>query len=297
MSSTERSSEGSSGRERPTARNIASGLMLGAALLMGAGTPAFAQNRGGGGHPHGGGAPSHGGGQPHSMPARPAPPARHYNAPQTRNNAPRYNNAPQRHYNAPPNRARTNVTVNRNRDVYVRRNTVVRPAPRPYGRAPYAYGGRRYYAYHPYVYHRYRPYYYGPAFHPFGFVAATLAATAIAVTVASQPYSYDQGVWYAPAPDGGYAVVTAPVGATVAALPPGAVAVSPNVYYYGGAYYQAGPGGYAVVAPQAGMVVDELPPGGEEVSIGAQTYVRFGETYYQPFEQDGRARYEVVQVQ
>jgi len=257
MPPTERISRAGSSR----APRLSSVLMLGASLLMGTAAPAFAQNRSSTVHAGPRGAP-----------------------PQTRS-------------------GRTNATsVNRNADVngsravYMRRNTVVRPAPRPYARPPYAHAGRRYYAYHPYAYHRYAPYSWGPAFHPFGFVAATVAATAIAVTLANEQYQYDQGVWYAPAPSGGYAVVPAPLGATVVELPPGALMVSPSTYYYGGTYYEQGAGGYVVVAPEAGTVVDQLPPGGEEVTIGSQSYVKFGETTYQPFEEDGQPKYEVVQV-
>jgi hypothetical protein len=180
-------------------------------------------------------------------------------------------------------------------NAYVGRTAVVRTAPRPYTRAPYAYGGRRYYAYNPYVYHRYTPYHWGPAFYPVGAFVGAVAATAIIVTVANDHYRYDQGVWYAPS-GAGYEVVPAPVGATVPALPPGAVALGGNEYYYGGTYYQRTSGGYIVVAPRAGTVVEYLPPGGEEVTIGEQRYVRFGETYYQPIERDGRPAYEVVQV-
>jgi len=198
---------------------------------------------------------------------------------------------------------RTGVYVNRpatapvyrGRDVYVHRNTWVRPAPRPYVRAPYVYGGRRYYAYHPYAYHRYQPFFWGPAFVPFGVFVGALAASAIVVTVADQPYRYDQGVWYLPT-NGGYAAVTAPIGATVPGLPPGATSVAPGVYYYAGAYYQWNGGGYTVVAPQAGTVVNQLPPGGEEITIGNQTYIRFGETYYQPILVNGQPAYEVVEV-
>jgi hypothetical protein len=174
-------------------------------------------------------------------------------------------------------------------------HTAVRAAPRPYTRAPYAHGGHRYYAYNPYVYHRYTPYYWGPAYHPVGVLVATVAATAIIVSVANHQYHYDQGVWYVPS-GGKYEVVPAPVGATVSALPSGAVSTGNNEYYYGGAYYQKTSKGYTVVAPQAGTVVAQLPPGGQEVTVGDQKYVKFGETYYQPIEQGGQAKYEVVEV-
>jgi hypothetical protein len=57
-----------------------------------------------------------------------------------------------------------------------------------YGRAPYTYGGRAYYSRHAYGYHGYRPYAWGAAFRPVGFFAATLAVSAVAVTIANPHY-------------------------------------------------------------------------------------------------------------
>jgi len=129
---------------------------------------------------------------------------------------------------------------------------------------------------------------------------ATLAATAIVISVANQQYHYDQGVYYT-ATSGGYTVVSAPVGATITTLPAGSETVVVNEttinYYYGGTYYEKSAGGYTVVAPTAGAVVEKLPEGGEEVKIGDITYVKVGETYYQPIQQDGKNMYEVVQVE
>ena len=39
------------------------------------------------------------------------------------------------------------------------------------------------------------------------------------------------------------------------------------------------------------------PDGGEEVRIGEITYVKVGETYYQPIQEDGKDKYEVVKVE
>jgi len=77
------------------------------------------------------------------------------------------------------------------------------------------------------------------------------------------------------------------------------IEVSPTInnYYYGGTFYEKSDGGYTVVAPPAGAVVDKLPEGSEEVKIGEQTYVRFGETYYLPVQVDGKNMYEIVQVE
>jgi hypothetical protein len=178
---------------------------------------------------------------------------------------------------------------------YVGRTAAVRTGPRPYAHAPYAYGGRHYYAYRPYAYHRYTPYYWGPGFYPFGAIVPTVTATAIVVSVANSQYHYANGIWYLPS-GSQYQVVEAPVDATVTTLPSGAVAVGEDEFYYAGAYYKKTASGYVVVAPRAGTVVDQLPPGGEEVTMGDRKYVKFGETYYQPIEQDGQPKYEVVEV-
>ena len=88
------------------------------------------------------------------------------------------------------NRGNTNININNSRNVAVRVN------PRPYPRPPYVYGGNRYACYHPYAYHPFHPFYFGPMWHPWGFFVATMAVTAVAITVASQQYYYDQGVYY-----------------------------------------------------------------------------------------------------
>ncbi len=197
--------------------------------------------------------------------------------------------------------SKKNVNVNNstNVNVNVNKSTVVVANPRPYTRPPYAYGGHSYYAYHPYHYHPYHPYVWGPVWHPWGFFVATMAATAIIVTVANQQYHYDQGVYYV-ASNGGYTVVPAPVGATIVSLPPGSQTVvineTTNNYYYGGTYYEKKPSGYVVVPPTAGAVVEKLPEGGKEVKVGDVTYVQVGETYYQPITKEGKDMYEVVDV-
>ena len=43
-------------------------------------------------------------------------------------------------------------------------------------------------------------------------------------------------------------------------------------------------------------MVENLPEGGEEVTVGDQKYVKFGETYYQPIEEDGKSMWEIVEV-
>lgn len=200
------------------------------------------------------------------------------------------------------NRNRNDVNINVNNNINVRnnRNTVVRRNNTiVYARPPYRYGGYRYNCYHPYYPRPYTPYYWGPVWHPWGFFVATLAVTAIVVSVENEKYHYDQGVWYAPS-NGGYTAVPAPVGATINNIPSGAETVNTgtvNNYYYGGTYYQKDGSSYKVVPPTAGTVVDNLPEGGEEVTIGDVKYVKFGETYYQPVQVDGKNKYEVVLVE
>lgn len=51
------------------------------------------------------------------------------------------------------------------------------------------------------------------------------------------------------------------------------------------------------MAPTAGTIVDKIPEGGEEVTIGEVTYIKFGETYYQPIQVDGKDKYEIALVE
>lgn len=200
--------------------------------------------------------------------------------------------------NIDKSRGDVNINVD-NRHINNNRNTVVRSNRNAYVRPPYRYGGYHYYAYRPYYYHPFRPFYWGPVWHPWGFFVATLATTAIIISVENQQYHYDQGVYYVQA-DNGYTVVQAPVGATIKVLPEGSQTVTVNEttnnYYYGGAYYEKSSGGYTVVPPTAGTTVENLPEGAEEVRMGDQTYVKYGETYYQPVKVDGKDMYEVVDV-
>jgi hypothetical protein len=89
------------------------------------------------------------------------------------------------------------------------------------------------------------------------------------------------------------------VGAQVESIPKEAEKVEVNEtnnYYYGGAFYEKNSDGYIVVPATAGTIVPNLPEGGEEVKIGEQTYVQFGETYYQPIQVDSKNMYEIVEV-
>lgn len=203
--------------------------------------------------------------------------------------------------NIDKSRGDVNINVDKSKDIRInnQRNTHVRSSNMIYSRPPYRYGGFGYYCHRPYFYHPYRPFYWGPVWHPWGWFVATLATTAIIVSIENQKYHYDQGVYYVES-NGGYTVVQAPVGATVEAIPKEAEVVkvneTTNNYYYGGAYYEKSEMGYTVVPATAGTIVPHLPEGGEEVKIGDVTYVQFGETYYQPIQVDGKDMYEIVEV-
>ena len=95
--------------------------------------------------------------------------------------------------------------------------------------------------------------------------------------------------------------MAAPLGAKIKTLPSGYETVvideKTNNYYYGGAFYEKSSDGYVVVAPMAGAVVEHISEGGEEVKMGDVTYVKFGETYFQPIQEDGKDMYEVADVE
>ncbi len=123
-----------------------------------------------------------------------------------------------------------------------------------------------------------------------------------APAVADGEYWYDQGVFYLKEGNG-YTVVAAPVGAIVKTIPSGYETVvldeatGVKNYYWGGTFYEKVSKGYKVVPPTSGAVVEHLAEGGEEVKLGEVTYVKLGETYYQPIEENGKKMYEVVDVE
>jgi hypothetical protein len=118
--------------------------------------------------------------------------------------------------------------------------------------------------------------------------------------LAGDEYYYDAGVFYLKG-DGGYTVVAAPVGAIIPKLPDGYETIKlddgTTNYYFGGAFYEKSAKGYTVVPPTAGAVVEHLPDGGEEVDMGGTKYVKFGEVYFQPIQQDGKDVYEIASVE
>ncbi len=116
----------------------------------------------------------------------------------------------------------------------------------------------------------------------------------------SETFYYDQGVYYVKG-DGGYTVVSAPVGAKIKTLPTGYETVTieggATNYYYGGVFYEKTSSGYTVVPPTAGTTVEHVSDGAEEVKLGDITYVKLGDTYFQPSKVDGKDVYEVADVE
>jgi biotin carboxyl carrier protein len=129
-----------------------------------------------------------------------------------------------------------------------------------------------------------------------------MASADVPKALAADEYYYDEGVFYLKG-SGGYTVVAAPVGGVVKTIPSGYETVvlddagGAKNYYWGGTFYEKVSNGYKVVAPTAGAVVEHMAEGGEEVKMGDVTYVKLGETYYQPIQQNGKSMYEVVNVE
>jgi hypothetical protein len=118
--------------------------------------------------------------------------------------------------------------------------------------------------------------------------------------LAGDEYWYDEGVFYLKSEEG-YTAVAGPIGAVVSKIPSGFETVKLDEgtvnYYYGGTFYKKDPKGYKVVAPTAGAVVENLPDGGEEVEMGDVKFVKLGEIYFQPIQQNGKNAYEIVSVE
>ncbi len=170
----------------------------------------------------------------------------------------------------------------------------VRPVPVPVPVRPVPVPAWHY----PYYYHPFVPYYWGPAWYPVGFFVATVATTAIIVTIANEEYHYDEGVYYQKSGDG-YKVVPAPIGAEISDLPDGYTKLDVDgktYYYYGGAYYVKSSSKYKVVAPPAGAVVTKLPEGAKETTVDGKKYVEYNGTFYQPISQNGQDAYVVTET-
>ena len=150
---------------------------------------------------------------------------------------------------------------------------------------------------HAYSYHPYKPYYWGQHWHPVGYILAALASDAIRISLNSRFYYYDDGCFYEPSGNGGYAVVDAPQNAIVSALPDGyetATVDDVDYYYFGGVFYVAVDQGFQVVAAPPGAVIYQLPTGAIETQINGQTLLAYNNAYYLPISENGDDAYEVV---
>ena len=122
------------------------------------------------------------------------------------------------------------------------------------------------------------------------------AGDAPVIEVGGVPYVYDRGVfWLQQGQD--YLVVTAPAGAVVGALPPGAIRVrlgEEAFWYFFGAFFAERGGAYAVVRPPAGLTVFYLPDGYTREKAGDTDVFRFGDTLFKPVFVQGILAYQVV---
>ncbi len=222
---------------------------------------------------------------------------------------------PSHHYNSYP---RSNISVN----VGPRYGYGYRPSYRPnYRYSP---------VYRPIVrqvYRSPRPYIpFGPVF---GFRLNVLPFGYSRIYVGSNPYYYNEGVYYRPYNNGGYEVVEPPLNATVKKLPSNAtVTVIDGLKYYqvGGTFYQEeidenNKLSYRVVGtdgvinttgsgdeenittnsediPALGSRYDELPTDSKVQVINQQKYfVSAGGVYYKEVIEGDKVRYEVTNVQ
>lgn len=176
--------------------------------------------------------------------------------------------------------------------------------------------------------HGHGHHYWGPRI-ALGFTAPVLPFGFVSLSVGGNPYFYQGGYFYRPAPVG-YVVVQAPLGASVVSLPGSAVrvAIGGAIYYqYADTYYQWQPAAraYVVVPPPAGapvaaapavpapapvppapsgpnggyapgQVLEELPTGYTAEVINGVQYYRYGGNYFMPTQRDGHEVYVVVQL-
>ena len=216
------------------------------------------------------------------------------------------------------------VVVHRSPVVVNRGSVVVNRRPVIVTRPSYTY-----YPYHGISYrfsagYFYRPYgsYWRPAYPPVGLRINFLPYGYMPLYVGPSLYYYYGGSYYRRYNDDSYEVVDPPMGATLSSLPRGAQKVTVNgeeFYELNGTYYkettnEKGKTVYVVTGkngeinnsttpdgsqqnfvPQQGDIVDRLPDNCKTITLNGTTYyVAPDDTYYQPIQQDGVTRYEVV---
>ena len=174
------------------------------------------------------------------------------------------------------------------------------------------------------------PRFFGPRL-SLGFVAPVLPFGFVSLAVGGNPFFYEGGYFYRPAPSG-YVVVSAPLGAAVASLPGSAVSIQiggVTYYQYADAYYRwqpttsryvvvppppgapvataapapaappvpGGPdSGYAPSGYGPGQVLEQLPTGYTAEIVNGVQYYRYGDDYFMPTQRDGHEVYVVVRI-
>jgi hypothetical protein len=131
-----------------------------------------------------------------------------------------------------------------------------------------------------------------------GEVVAVLPAACARMMVDGAPLFYGDGVFYRPIPSG-YAVVRAPLGVRVPALPNEAVPVeigAITVWYDRGTFYRndAAAAAWVTVRPLLGAVVPSLPSDLSAIAdIDGVLYYLYAGAFYRPMLQEGRTVYVV----
>jgi hypothetical protein len=139
--------------------------------------------------------------------------------------------------------------------------------------------------------------------HPVGFFVATLATTAIVVSVvnsqgqaqSSGNVYYDQGVYYEKTSDG-YKAIPPPQGAQISSLPDGYTAVTANnvqYSYYQGDFYVEQDGQYVVTQAPVGATVPYIPDSATESTSGGDTVYEYNGVKYQAVSLNGDTSYIV----
>lgn len=199
--------------------------------------------------------------------------------------------------------------------VVVKRGPVIvnrPPAYYPYNSISYRFSGGYFY----------RPYgsYWRIAPPPLGLRVNVLPYGYKPMYVGPSMYYFYNGTYYRRYDDRSYEVVDPPMGATLSSLPKGAKKVTVNgeeFYELNGTYYkkttnEKGKTVYVVTGkngeinnsvgpdenftPQQTDIIDQLPEDYRSVTLNGDTYyVGPDDTYYQPIDQDGTTRFQVVE--
>jgi len=146
----------------------------------------------------------------------------------------------------------------------------------------------------------------GPMWHPIGFFVATVAVTAIVVSVVNknnekEEYKYDDGTYYKESSQNGqqgYVAVPAPIGVKVPTLPSDNTEITVDnikYYYYASTFYTPSGSDYVVVQPPLGAIVPYVPDGYVKKDVDGVQFYLYNNIYYLPKSDNGDIVYEVVE--